>query len=123
MSATIAMPARSVWTASDFIARSPNTSTRFVAELLADAELDLGAIDRVIPHQASELGMAHVFRRIAVPRDRIEDIFATHGNQVAASLPTALHHALDSGRLRAGDTALLVGTAAGVTMGGAVLRL
>ncbi len=95
----------------------------FLAELLADAELDLGAIDRVIPHQASELGMAHVFRRIAVPPDRVEDIFVAHGNQVAASLPTALHHALDSGRLRAGDTALLIGTAAGVTMGGAVLRL
>jgi 3-oxoacyl-[acyl-carrier-protein] synthase III len=96
---------------------------RFLAELLADAGLHLDAIDRVIPHQASALGMAHVFRRIAVPRERIEDIFATHGNQVAASLPTALHHAIESGRLRTGDTALLIGTAAGVTMGGTILRL
>ncbi|MCC7247298.1 MAG: ketoacyl-ACP synthase III [Lysobacter sp.] len=95
----------------------------FVAALLADAGLSLDAIDRVIPHQASALGMAHVFRRLAVPRERIEDIFAAHGNQVSASLPTALHAALDSGRLRAGDTALLIGTAAGVTLGGAVLRL
>jgi 3-oxoacyl-[acyl-carrier-protein] synthase-3 len=53
----------------------------------------------------------------------VEDIFASHGNQVSASLPTALHHALVSGRLRPGDTALLIGTAAGVTLGGAVLRL
>lgn len=95
----------------------------FVTALLADAGLGLDAIKRVIPHQASALGMAHVFRRLAVPRDRIEDIFAEHGNQVSASLPTALHCALDSGRLRAGDTALLIGTGAGVTLGGAVLRL
>jgi 3-oxoacyl-[acyl-carrier-protein] synthase-3 len=95
----------------------------FVEALLHDAALDFAAIDRVIPHQASALGMAHVFRRIGVARERVEDTFATHGNQVAASLPTALHLALDAGRLRTGDHALLIGTAAGVTLGGAVLRL
>lgn len=96
---------------------------RFVEVLLRDAGLGIDAIDRVIPHQASALGMAHVFKRIAVPRERVEDIFEDYGNQVSASLPTALHHALDHGRLRAGDTALLIGTAAGVTLGGVVLRL
>lgn len=96
---------------------------RFVGALLDEAGVDLAAIDRVVPHQASLLGMQHVFKRIGVSRDRVEDIFAGHGNQVSASLPTALHHALASGRLRPGDTALLIGTAAGVTLGGAVLRL
>lgn len=96
---------------------------RFVGELLDDAGLALIDIDRVVPHQASQLGMQHIFKRLGVPRERIEDIFAAHGNQVSASLPTALHHALSYGRLANGDTALLIGTAAGVTLGGAVLRL
>ncbi len=96
---------------------------RFVGELLGDAGLTLSEIQRVVPHQASLLGMQHVFKRLGVPRKRVEDIFATHGNQVSASLPTALHHALSSGRLVRGDHALLIGTAAGVTLGGAVLRL
>lgn len=96
---------------------------RFVGELLDDAGLALADIDRVVPHQASQLGMQHIFKRIGVPRERVEDIFAAHGNQVSASLPTALHHALSSGRLARGDNALLIGTAAGVTLGGAVLRL
>lgn len=96
---------------------------RFVGELLHDAGLELTDIDRVVPHQASQLGMQHIFKRIGVPRERVEDIFAAHGNQVSASLPTALHHALSSGRLARGDNALLIGTAAGVTLGGAVLRL
>lgn len=95
----------------------------FVAGLLAEAGTDIDAIARVVPHQASRLGMEHVFKRLGLPRDRIEDIFASHGNQVSASLPTALHLALAGGRLRRGDTALLIGTAAGVTLGGAVLRL
>lgn len=96
---------------------------RFVGGLLAEAGLALSGIDRVVPHQASQLGMQHIFKRLGVPHERVEDIFATHGNQVSASLPTALHHALSSGRLSSGDTALLIGTAAGVTLGGAVLRL
>lgn len=96
---------------------------RFVGELLDDAGIALDAIDRVIPHQASLLGMQHIFKRLGVGRDRVEDIFAMHGNQVSASLPSALHHALASQRLTRGDTALLIGTAAGVTLGGAVLRL
>ncbi len=96
---------------------------RFVDELLCDAGVELSDIRRVVPHQASMLGMQHVFKRLGVPRERVEDIFATHGNQVSASLPTALHHALANRRLVAGDTTLLIGTAAGVTLGGAVLRL
>lgn len=54
--------------------------------------------------------------------ERVVDIFADHGNQIAASLPSALHAAIASGRLQRGDLALLVGTAAGVSLGGAVIR-
>lgn len=96
---------------------------RFVVELLDEAGVAIGDIRRVVPHQASQLGMQHIFKRLGLPRERVEDIFAEHGNQVSASLPSALHHALQGGRLRSGDLALLLGTAAGMTLGGAVLRL
>jgi 3-oxoacyl-[acyl-carrier-protein] synthase-3 len=96
---------------------------RFVNALLDDARLDIAQIRRVVPHQASQLGMQHIIKRLDLPRCRIEDIFAEHGNQVSASLPTALHLARHGGRLSAGDHALLIGTAAGVTLGGVVLRL
>lgn len=96
---------------------------RFVAELMVEAGVELDTIDRVIPHQASRLGMQHMFKSLDIGADRIEDILASHGNQVAASLPTALHLALDSGRLQHGQRALLLGTAAGLTLGGAVLQL
>ena len=54
---------------------------------------------------------------------RVVDIFATHGNQIAASLPTVLAHAMGQGLARAGTTVLLLGTAAGISAGAMVLRL
>lgn len=95
----------------------------FVDNLLEKAALSLSDIDVVVPHQASHLAMAHVTRRLGVAPERIVDIYASHGNQVAASLPTALHEAFLSGRAKPGSRVLLLGTAAGLSLGGAVLAL
>jgi 3-oxoacyl-[acyl-carrier-protein] synthase-3 len=53
----------------------------------------------------------------------VVDIYAQHGNQVAASIPTALHEAVTTQRIEPGKPVLLVGTAAGLTLGGMVLTL
>jgi 3-oxoacyl-[acyl-carrier-protein] synthase III len=95
---------------------------QFVCTLLRAAELDRRQVDLLIPHQASHLGMRHVTRRLGFGRERVIDIYADHGNQVAASLPTALDAAIRSGRLKRGDTALLLGSGAGVSLGGIVLQ-
>lgn len=95
---------------------------RFIDGLLADAGLTLADVDLVIPHQASGLGLRYLRERIGVPQEKVVDILHDHGNQVSASLPTALDHAVRAGRLGPGRTALLVGTGAGVVLGGAVVR-
>ena len=79
-------------------------------------------IDTVVPHQASRLAMDHLVSRLGIPTERVVDIYATHGNQVGASLPSALHHAGLGGRLDPGNHILLVGTAAGLSAGAMVLR-
>ena len=79
-------------------------------------------IDLVVPHQASAAALEHLKRSLPTLRERVVDIFADHGNQIAASMPSALHHAIAAGRLARGDLAFLVGTAAGVSLGGAVIR-
>jgi 3-oxoacyl-[acyl-carrier-protein] synthase-3 len=94
----------------------------FLARLLAQARLRADEIDLVIPHQASAAALEHFRRNFPHARKGIVDIFADHGNQVAASLPSALDAAIASGRLQRGDTALLIGSAAGISLGGAVLR-
>ena len=55
------------------------------------------------------------------PEDRVVVTLGALGNTVAASIPMALCEAVASGRLRRGQTVLLVGTGAGFSMGGALL--
>jgi 3-oxoacyl-[acyl-carrier-protein] synthase III len=43
------------------------------------------------------------------------------GNRLAASLPPSLFEAARQGRLRRGDEVLLVGTGAGLSIGGVIL--
>lgn len=94
-----------------------------LADLLGEAGLSLGDIDTIVPHQASHLGMRHVAERLRVPTERIVNIYETHGNQVAASIPTALHEAILTGRAQPGQRVMLIGTAAGLTVGGMILTL
>lgn len=95
----------------------------FLGELLEKSGLRLEDMDTIVPHQASHLGMRHVAERLRAPKERVVDIYETHGNQVAASIPTALHEAFVTGRAKPGQRLLLIGTAAGLSVGGMVLKL
>jgi 3-oxoacyl-[acyl-carrier-protein] synthase-3 len=94
----------------------------FLSDLLEDASVTLADVDWVVPHQASRLALAHVCARLGFRDGCVIDVFANLGNQVAASLPTALDCAVRDGRIRRGDTLLLLGTGAGLTLGGMVLQ-
>lgn len=90
---------------------------RFLGDLLAG-----DAVQLVIPHQASAVGLAFLRKELSAYGVPAIEILPSFGNQVSASIPFALHHAISTGRLRRGEAALLVGTAAGVTMNGIVFR-
>lgn len=93
----------------------------FVDQLMRCAGLTISDLAVVVPHQASAHALRFTRRRLGIARDQMIDICADHGNQVAASLPSALHHAISSGRLQRGQHALLIGSGAGVNLGGTVL--
>lgn len=93
----------------------------FVTDLLAEAGLTLNDIDWIVPHQASHLALAHMSQRLGFSSKRVINIFADYGNQVAASLPTALDMAIADGRIQRGHKLLLLGTGAGLSLGGAVV--
>jgi 3-oxoacyl-[acyl-carrier-protein] synthase-3 len=94
----------------------------FVADLMLHAGLTIDEIDWVIPHQASHLALSHLSKRLGFPADKVVNIFPLHGNQIAASLPTALDIAIRDGRVRRGQRLLLLGTGAGLSLGGMVLE-
>jgi 3-oxoacyl-[acyl-carrier-protein] synthase-3 len=94
----------------------------FIERLFKDTGLDLSDINLVIPHQASQMAMNHLRKKLHIPEEKFIDIFSTHGNQVAASIPTALHEAFMTKRIQRGDKFLLIGTGAGISLGGMILQ-
>jgi 3-oxoacyl-[acyl-carrier-protein] synthase-3 len=92
-----------------------------VRRLLADCGLSVEDVDWLVPHQASGPGLAF-FQRLGFSPERTANIVAEYGNCVAASIPMALAHLAASGRLRRGQRVLLLGTGAGFSVAGAVLR-
>ncbi len=94
-----------------------------IDRVLGAAGLDRAGVDLIVPHQASQPGLEHLRRLMGGDPARVVDIFADHGNQIAASIPTALHRAWSDGRLAPGTSVLLLGSAAGVSVGAMVLRV
>lgn len=91
-------------------------------KLLTDAGMTLDQMDWIVPHQASGQALELMTRRLKLPAERMINTLETCGNQVAASLPTALAVAVQDGRIRRGAHVLLIGGGAGVSVGGAILR-
>lgn len=93
----------------------------YFARLLARSGMTLADIATLVPHQASHLALEHMRKRLNVPETVLVDIYRDYGNQVSASIPTALHEAMISGRCIPGKPLMLMGTAAGLTFAGMVL--
>lgn len=95
---------------------------RVIHNLLTIAGVKLEDIALIVPHQASATGLNFLQDVLRFEEERIVNIFGTCGNQIAASMPTALHEAVLSKRLKRGDLVLMIGTAAGLSVGAAILR-
>ena len=80
-----------------------------------------GDVDLFVPHQASPLGLMHMARALQVRSNRYIDITRSHGNQIAASIPTAFSEAQLRGMIQPGARVLMLGTSAGVQFGAAAL--
>jgi 3-oxoacyl-[acyl-carrier-protein] synthase-3 len=94
---------------------------RFLPEFLDKAEVTMDEIDWVVPHQASLLGFRLLYS-LGVPSDKTIDILAEFGNCAAASMPIALASAWQGGRIRQGHRILFLGTAAGFSIGAALIQ-
>ena len=90
-------------------------------QLYAEAGLTRADTDLIVPHQASGLALRAV-ERYGFPKERIVNVVREQGNCVAASIPLALATADAQGRIKRGDTVLLIGTGAGLSIAGALLR-
>jgi len=98
------------------------TIPSFFADTLKGAGTALEEIDLIVPHQASGSGMELVRRKLGIDGSKYMDILKNHGNMIAASIPLALHYAIEQGRIRRGNKIMLLGTSAGMSLGAAIFE-
>ena len=86
----------------------------------AGARLD--EIDLFVYHQANGRILAAVGERLGLAADRVVDCISEYGNTSAATLPLALAHVQEEGRLQPGNLVLLGAFGAGFTWGATVVQ-
>jgi 3-oxoacyl-[acyl-carrier-protein] synthase-3 len=93
-----------------------------VEEILEQHALTADQIACVIPHQANLRIIEALSKSLKIPLARFFINVDRYGNTSGASIPLALDEARRSGRVRRGDTTLLVAFGAGLTYGAALVR-
>ncbi len=95
----------------------------FVERALEKTPYQIDDLDWVIPHQASQLGLQHIEKRLNIAPGKMVNILKNRGNQIATSIPSALHELLNSGKVNSGDKIMLLGTSAGLSFGAIILEM
>ena len=96
---------------------------KVINESLEKAGMDLDQIDLIIPHQANLRINQALGQYLKISDDKIFHNIQKYGNTTAASIPLALHEAVEQGRTgKSGDTVLFVGLGAGLTWGSIIYR-
>ncbi len=93
-----------------------------IERVLADAGVRPDDIALFVPHQANARIIEAVNERIGIAMEKTAIVLDRTGNTSSASIPLALAHAADAGRLAEGDLVLLSGFGAGMTWASAIIR-
>ena len=95
---------------------------KLVHSILERNGYTLDDVALLVPHQANMRINELVARHLALPPERVMHNIQKYGNTTAASIPIALHEAVQEGRVRSGDLVLLAGLGAGLTWGASLVR-
>jgi len=94
-----------------------------VMKALEENNLEGGAIDWLVPHQANIRIIEATARKLSLPMERVVVTVANHGNTSAASIPLALDHAVRNGQVKEGQLVLFEALGGGLTWGSALARM
>lgn len=80
-------------------------------------------VDWVCPHQANLRIIDQATTRLGVPKEKILVNLERVGNTSSASIPILLDESMRSGRVKEGQTVVMCALGAGISWGGAVVRM
>ncbi|HQX27060.1 MAG TPA: beta-ketoacyl-ACP synthase III [Alphaproteobacteria bacterium] len=93
-----------------------------VEEVLEKNNLKSEDISLLVPHQANIRIIEATAKKLNLSMDKVVTTVERHGNTSAASIPLALHEAMEAGRIKSGDLVLLEGMGGGLTWGALLVR-
>ena len=89
---------------------------------LEQAGMQPADVDWLIPHQANIRIIQSAAKRLKMPMEKVVVNVDRHGNTSSASIPIALEEAIHDGRIKSGQTVVMVGFGAGLTWASTVIR-
>ena len=95
---------------------------KMMLKTLKATGLEREDIDWIIPHQASGKAVEAYISSGGFKPEKVVNIISKYGNCVAASVPIALSIAVNDGRIKRGETVLLIGTGAGLSAACALIK-
>jgi 3-oxoacyl-[acyl-carrier-protein] synthase-3 len=98
------------------------TIPKCVKDLLQRADLEMSAVDLFVFHQANQYMLDHLRKRMNIPAEKFFLAMRDCGNTVSSTIPIALKHAQQDGRLKPGNLVMLVGFGVGYSWAAALLR-
>ncbi|PIQ23018.1 3-oxoacyl-ACP synthase [bacterium (Candidatus Blackallbacteria) CG17_big_fil_post_rev_8_21_14_2_50_48_46] len=93
----------------------------FVKKLFQKLDFSLQEIELFVPHQASGVALEKAQSFFRLEDHQFMSNIRDHGNCIGASIPMALCDAISQGRVKRGDRVCLLGTGAGLSLGGLVM--
>lgn len=90
--------------------------------MLAKADLKMEDVDLFVFHQANQYMLDFLRKKIGLPKEKFYVCLKHTGNTVSSSIPIALKHAQDDGKLKPGTLAMLVGFGVGYSWAATLVR-
>jgi len=95
----------------------------FMSDFFKDLDFGIETVEYIIPHQASKLGVYLFEKLYNFSEGQVLKNLSEKGNCIAASIPSVFIENYQKRQIKSGDAVLLCGTAAGFSIGAALIKV
>ena len=90
--------------------------------MLGQLELTGDDVDLLVPHQANARIISAAAEKLGMPSEKVMLNIDRFGNTTAGTIPIAMSDAVDQGKVKKGDSVMLLSVGAGFTTGCILMR-
>lgn len=90
--------------------------------VLQKANLNQENIDLFVFHQANRYMLTELRKKLKIPEEKFYIYLENCGNTVSSTIPIALYHAMQEGRIKKGSKVMIMGFGVGYSWAGALLQ-